>query len=137
LLSRRHHRICRRVSYALVAFELDTHPGLGQADGGQHAGTYLEIGAAPRWGGAPIDLSFPIKLGLSLRNYYELAGVDHTFGFLSFCAHAAVPLVRTGNYGAWNVHGGVDFLSLGDTPEAFNADEQTELVASVGVGFAY
>jgi hypothetical protein len=123
--------------YALVAFELDTHPGLGQADGGQHAGTYLEFGAAPRWAGAPVDVFFPIRVGLSLSNYYELAGVDHTFGFLSLGAHAELPLVRTSNYGAWNVHGGIDFFSLGDTPEAFNAGDQTKLVASVGIGFTY
>ena len=91
--------------YALVAFELDTHPGLGQADGGQDAGTYLEFGASPRWAGAPVDVFFPIRVGLSLSNYYELAGEDHTFGFLSLGAHAEVPLARTGNYGAWNVHG--------------------------------
>jgi hypothetical protein len=123
--------------YALIAFELDTHPGLGQADGGQDAGTYLEFGAAPRWAGAPVDVFFPIRVGLSLSNYYELAGVDHTFGFLSLGAHAEVPLVRTSNYGAWNVHGGIDFFSLGDTPEAFNAGDQTKVVASVGIGFTY
>jgi hypothetical protein len=123
--------------YALIAFELDTHPGLGQADGGQEAGTYLEFGATPRWAGAPVDVFFPVRVGLSLNNYYELAGADHTFGFLSHGAHAEVPLVRTSNYGAWNVHGGVDFFSLGDTPEAFNAGDQTKLVASVGIGFSY
>jgi len=123
--------------YALIAFELDTHPGLGQADGGLDAGTYLEFGAAPRWAGAPVNVWFPISVGLSLSNYYELAGEDHTFGFLSLGAHAEVPLVRTSNYGAWNVHGGLDFYSLGDTPEAFNAGDQTKLVASVGIGFTY
>lgn len=123
--------------YALIAFELDTHPGLGQADGGQDAGTYLELGAAPHWPGAPVDVFFPIRVGLSLSNYYELAGVDHTFGFLSLGAHAEVPLARTSNYGAWNVHGGIDFFSLGDTPEAFNAGDQTKVVASIGIGFSY
>jgi len=123
--------------YALIAFELDTHPGLGQADGGQNAGTYLEFGAAPRWAGAPVNVFFPVRVGLSLNNYYELAGVDHTFGFLSLGAHAEVPFVRSSNYGAWNVHGGVDFFSLGDTPEAFNAGDQTKVVASVGIGFTY
>jgi hypothetical protein len=123
--------------YALIAFELDTHPGLGQADGGQDGGTYLELGASPRWAGAPVDVFFPIRVGLSLSNYYELAGEDHTFGFLSLGAHAEVPFVRTSNYGAWNVHGGIDFYSLGDTPEAFNAGDQTKLVASVGIGFTY
>jgi hypothetical protein len=123
--------------YALIAFELDTRPGLGQADGGQRAGTYLEFGAAPKWPGVPIDVAFPIRVGLSLRDYYELAGIDHRFGFLSLGARASVPIVRTGNYGAWNVHGEVDFLSLGDTPEAFNAGEQNKIVASVGIGFSY
>ena len=123
--------------YALIAFELDTPPGLGQADGGQEAGTYLEFGASPRWAGAPVDVFFPIRVGLSLSNYYELAGEDHTFGFLSLGAHAEVPFVRTSKYGAWNVHGGIDFFSLGDTPEAFNAGDQTKLVASVGIGFTY
>lgn len=123
--------------YALIAFELDTEPGLGQADGGQQRGTYLEFGGAPRWTGAPVDVFFPIRVGLSLSNYYELAGEDHTFGFLSLGAHAEVPIVRTGRYGAWNVHGGIDFYSLGDTPEAFNAGDQTKVVASVGIGFTY
>jgi len=123
--------------YALIAFEFDTQPGLGQADGGREGSTYLEFGGAPRWTGAPVDVFFPIRVGLSLHNYYELAGEDHAFGFLSLGAHAQVPLARTSNYGAWNVHGGIDFYSLGDTPEAFNAGDQTKLVASIGIGFTY
>ena len=123
--------------YGLVAFELDTHPGLGQADGGLNAGTYLEIGAAPGWADAPVAITFPIKVGLSLRDYYELAGVDHRFGFLSLGAMASVPLARSNSYGNWNIHGGFEFLSLGDTPEAFNAGEQQKLVGSIGIGFSY
>ena len=123
--------------YGLVAFELDTHPGLGQADGGFNAGTYLEVGAAPGWTDTPIAVTFPIKVGLSLRNYYELAGVDHQFGFLSLGANASVPFGGMTRYGAWNVHGGVEFLSLGDTPEAFNAGDQSKLIGSVGIGLSY
>jgi len=123
--------------HALIAFELDTAPGLGQADGGQFAGTYLELGVAPGWSDDPIDISFPIKVGLSLNDYYELAGVDHKFGYLSLGALATVPLGRTTSYGSWNVHGGFEFLSLGDTPEAFNGGEQQKLVGSIGVGFSY
>jgi len=48
-----------------------------------------------------------------------------------------VPLGRTTSYGSWNVHGGFEFLSLGDTPEAFNGGEQQKLVGSIGVGFSY
>jgi hypothetical protein len=123
--------------HALIGFELDTAPGLGQADGGQFAGTYLELGVAPGWADAPFEVTFPIKVGLSLNDYYELAGVDHTFGFLSLGAVATVPLGRTTSYGQWNVHGGFEFLSLGDTPEAFNGGEQQKLVGSVGIGFSY
>jgi hypothetical protein len=123
--------------HALIAFELGTAPGLGQADGGQNAGTYLELGVAPGWSDVPFDITFPIKVGLSLNDYYELAGVDHRFGFLSLGALATVPLGRTTSYGSWNVHGGFEFLSLGDTPEAFNAGEQQKLVGSIGVGFSY
>jgi hypothetical protein len=123
--------------HALIAFEMDTEPGIGQADGGQEAGTYLEVGVAPAVGDLGFTLTLPIKLGMSLDDYYELAGVDHPFGFLSLGAIAAVPIGRTTSYGAWNVHGGVEFQSLGDTPEAFNGGDQSKLIGFVGVGFSY
>jgi hypothetical protein len=123
--------------HALVAFELTASPNLGQADGGLNGGTYLEIGATPGWNDAPVNLKFPIKLGFSLNDYYELAGVDHKFGYLSLAAVATVPFATRSSYGSWNVHGGVEFLSLGNTPEAFNRGDQTALVASVGVSFSY
>lgn len=123
--------------YALVAFELGTSPGLGQADQGVNAGTYLELGVSPGWADAPVNLRFPIKVGLSLDDYYELGGVDHKFGFLSIAAVATVPFANSRNYGAWNVHGGVEFLSLGNTPEAFHRGDQTKLVYSIGVSFSY
>lgn len=123
--------------YGLVAFELDTSPAFGQADGGLKGGTYLELGVAPGVADGRLSLAFPIKVGLSLANYYELAGVDHTFGYLSLGAIATIPLGGTSTFGAWNVHGGVEFQSLGDTPEAFNAGEQQKVIGSIGVGFSY
>ena len=123
--------------YALAAFELDTHPGLGQADGGLEPGTYLELGAVPTWTSDRVSVGLGVREGMSLHNYYELAGVDHTFGFLSVGPSAAVRMGRTSNYGSWNVHGGVEFFMLGDTPKAFNAGRATKMVANVGVGFSY
>lgn len=123
--------------HALVAFEMDTEPGIGQADGGEEAGTYLEVGIAPGINDPGFALSIPIKLGISLDDYYELGGVDRSFGFLSLGAVASVPIGRATSYGAWNVHGGLEFLSLGDTPEAFNAGDQSKLIGFVGVGFTY
>ena len=123
--------------YALVAFELGTSPGLGQADGGLNGGTYLEIGASPGWADAPVNLRFPVKLGLSLDDYYEVAGFDQTFGYLSLAAVATVPFANSRRFGSWNVHGGVEFQSLGNAPELFNRGEQTKIIASVGVSFSY
>jgi len=104
--------------YALVAFELNASPGVGQSDGGREGGIYLELGAAPGLSAddALVDVTFPVRVGLSLHDYYELAGVDHSFGYLSIGAAASVPFGRT-RYGTWNVHGTVDFYALGDTPE--------------------
>lgn len=123
--------------HALVAFEMDTEPGIGQADSGASGGTYFEAGVAPGITDPAFTVTFPIKLGLSLDDYYELGGVDHPFGFLSLGAVASVPIGRTTSYGAWDVHGGLEFQSLGDTPEAFNGGDQSKLIGFVGVGFAY
>jgi hypothetical protein len=123
--------------YALLAFEFDTFPGLAQADLGLNAGTYLEIGVEPGWSDPAFGISFPVKVGLSLDDYYELAGVDHTFGYLSLAAIATVPLGGRTGYGSWNVHGGFEFQSLGDTPEAFNRGDQTKIIGKIGIGFSY
>ena len=76
-------------------------------------------------------------MGLSLKDYYELAGVDHKFGFLSLAAIARVPLVRSATYGAWYLRGGVEFQSLGDTPEAFNRGDQSKIIGTIGIAFSY
>jgi hypothetical protein len=123
--------------YALVAFELDTLPGFGQADRGTRAGTYLELGVAPGYTDPAFRIEVPIKVGLSLRDYYELVGVDQKFGYLSLAAVATVPLSGSTDYGTWNLHGGFEFLSLGNTPEAFNGGDQSHIVLSVGLGFVY
>ena len=123
--------------HALVALEFDTSPGLGQADGGVGAGTYLELGIAPGINESGFAIAIPVRVGLSLNDYYELAGIDHTFGYLSLGAIASAPLGRSTTYGAWDVHGGFEFQSLGDTPEAFNAGDQSKLIGTIGIGFSY
>jgi hypothetical protein len=123
--------------HALLAFEFDTGPLLGQADGGLNAGTYLELGVAPGINASNFSVSFPLTVGLSLKDYYELAGVDHTFGFLSLAAIAKVPLFRSATYGAWYLRGGVEFQSLGDTPMAFNRGDQSKVIGIIGIGFSY
>jgi hypothetical protein len=117
--------------YALVAFELDTTPGIGQLDGGFKAGRYLELGAAPALSVRRIGVGVPVKVGLSVGNYYELAGIDHRFGFFSVAGIATLPLTR------WaNVHGGVEYQHLGTTTKTFNGGDASKTIASVGIGFS-
>lgn len=120
--------------YALVALELNTAPGLGQVDAGAKAGRYLELGVAPGWTAEAVSIAFPAKVGLSLSNYYELAGVDHKFGYASVSGVVTVPLGGTSNVGRWNVHGGVEFQSLGDTTKALNGGDGSKAIGSFGFG---
>ncbi len=123
--------------YALVAFELDTAPGLGQVDAGAKAGRYLELGVAPGWTADAVSIALPAKVGLSLSHYYELAGIDHKFGYVSVGGIVTVPLGRTSSFGRWNVHGGVEFQSLGDTTKALNGGDGSKVIGSFGVGLSY
>jgi hypothetical protein len=78
-----------------------------------------------------------VKVGLSLGDYYELAGVDHGFGFFSVAGIVTVPLGPTTKFGAWNVHGGAEFQKLGDTTAFFNGDDDSQVIGSIGIGFSY
>jgi hypothetical protein len=117
--------------YALAAFELDTKPGIGQLDGGFKAGRYLELGATPARSMRRIGIAVPVRVGLSIGNYYELAGQDHAFGFVSAGGIATLLITQ------WlNLHGGVEVDRLGETTKAFNAGNASKTIASIGVGFS-
>lgn len=123
--------------YFIVAQEFDTAAGLGQADGGDNAGTYVELGVAPGWASEAVTLAFPVKFGLSAGDYYELRGVDNKFGYASVAALVTVPLGGTTMFGAWNVHGGVEFQTLGDTTKAINNGDSSKVIGSFGFGLSY
>jgi hypothetical protein len=131
--------------YGLVGFELDTAPAVGQADGGDKAGTYAELGIGPSWplGGKGVTVAVPVKLGFSLKDYYELAGVDHKFGYLDVGALFTFPFTSVpSKFGTWNFHAGADAFAFGDTTEAFNADKDGKthagaFTAVFGIGVSY
>jgi len=123
--------------YVILAQEFGTEVGTGQADGGLSAGTYLELGVAPGYAASNASLAFPVKLGFSLSDYYELAGEDNKFGFFSVAAIATIPLGATTSFGAWNLHGGVEYQALGTTTEFFNGGESSQVIGSIGIGFSY
>jgi hypothetical protein len=123
--------------YGIVGFELGGDEG-GQADGGDKAGTYLELGMGPHWPLGGFTLTVPVKLGLSLKNYYQLSGEDHPFGYLDVGAQLAWPLNKVpGRFGAWNIHGGLDVYTFGDATKEFNDGDAAKLVGVVGFGVSY
>jgi len=118
--------------YALVAFELE-----GQADGGAVEGRYLELGAAPSLGFHGAAVAVPVKVGLSLDGYYEGLRGDERFGFFSVGASLTVPLSgERSRFGRWNVHGGADYVRLGDS-NALRLGDNTKVIISAGIGLSY
>lgn len=113
--------------------------GGGNADGGLNRGTYLQPGIAPGFTAdlgplGDVGFSFPILVGLSLSDYYENAGGgDETFGYLSVGAKATFTLPIPQDFGAWSLTGGVNVLFLGDSTEAINGGDDSEVIGSVGL----
>jgi len=114
--------------YALVAFELSDD---AQADGGAAKGTYLELGVAPGYAGAKASLAVPVKVGLSVSDYYEFGGPDEKFGYFSIAGIVTVPLGAHAN-----IHGGAELQAFGDSVKAIN-DQDTAGIVSIGLGFAF
>ena len=121
--------------YGLLAFELD-----GQADANLNEGTYLELGVGPSWPLAEgkATVSVPVKVGLSLNDYYEGPDGDEKFGFLNVGGLITVPLSSaTNKFGAWSLKGGVEFYRLGDTTSLFNNGDKGKVVGTFGVAVVY
>jgi hypothetical protein len=63
--------------------------------------------------------------------------VDHKFGYFSIAGLVTVPVGGTTNFGAWNLHGGVELQALGHTTKAFNGGKGHRFIVSSGLGFSY
>jgi hypothetical protein len=117
----------------VLAFEL----GSGSADGGADKGTYLELGVRPAVKLAPkLTLAIPVKTGLSVNKYYEGPTGDNHFGYFDTGLQLSVPVV-SGKGGSLEVHGGVDFMWLGDNLKLLNGDDGFKPVSLVGFTFTY
>lgn len=117
----------------VLAFEL----GDGEADGGQNKGTYLELGVKPGIKLAPkATLYIPVKTGLSVNHYYEGPTGDNTFGYFDLGAQLSLPVI-SGKGGALEIHGGIDFLWLGDNMKALNNGDTLKPVSLIGMTFTY
>jgi hypothetical protein len=129
--------------YATFAFET-----AGGADG-YDKGSYLELGIEPAapLDDAPVGLSFPVTLGLSLNNYYQY-GVEvddvvevmpgGSFGFFSVGASLGIPLNVAEEFGAWELALGVNALMLGEGAKAIDGgDSSTKIIATFGLSVGY
>ena len=95
---------------------------------------------APSWplAGGPVTLAIPVKIGLSLKDYYETSGVDNKFGYVDAGVLLTVPFTSIpSQFGTWNVHGGVNVLGFGDTTKSFNNGDAGQVVVSGGIGLSY
>ncbi|CAG0953658.1 hypothetical protein PHYC_00339 [Phycisphaerales bacterium] len=121
--------------YATVGVEC----GADASDGANSdAGVYLELGVAPGFSfdvsETPVAISFPVSVGLSLKDYYQdAAGDDDTFGFAQVGAKASIPLPFGGRYGAWTLNAGVHGLFLGDHTSDYNSGDGFEVIGTVGL----
>jgi hypothetical protein len=119
---------------ATVAFELD-----GQADGGSSQGTYLELAIKPAMkvidAARPLMLAVPVRVGISLKDYYEGVNGSDTFGFFSTGLIASVP-ITTGKV-VWDVHGGVDMSWLGTNMKALNGNDAVKPIGIFGITITY
>ena len=134
--------------YGVLAFEMGGDES-GQADGGHFIGgskgTYLELGVGPSWalGDGVATLAVPVKLGMSLGDYYERIDdngtlTDSGFGFFDIGGLLTFPLTKvSSSYGSWNFHAGIDFLMFGDTTKAANLGDGSAVVGLFGIGLTY
>jgi len=117
----------------VLAFEL----GDGQADGGAKKGTYLELGVRPTVKLAPkVTLAIPVKTGLSAHNYYEGPTGSNRFGYFDTGLSLSVPVI-SGKSGTLEVHGGIDFVWLGDNLKLLNDNDRFKPISLVGFTYSY
>ena len=79
-----------------------------------------------------------MKLGLSLKDYYEgaVVGQRHLRLLRSSGLQLSVPAV-SGKSGALEIHGGIDFLWLGDNLKFLNESDGVKPIGLIGFTYTY
>jgi hypothetical protein len=126
--------------YGVLAVELSDD---GQRDNGLRKGTYLELGVGPSLalGGGIATVAVPVKVGLSLKDYYEGPGGDQKFGFFDIGGLLTVPLKGVpSKFGSWNFHAGADVLFFPGEDSLLrllNDGDSAKAVGLFGIGVTY
>lgn len=99
--------------------------------------TYFQLDFGPSFdvfdGNA--TMSIPMSLGLSIDDFY-VGTDDETFGYFSVGAAIEYPL-GSSDFGDATLTGGVNYLVLGDTTEAANEGDSSEVYAFAGVSISF
>ncbi len=105
---------------------------------GDRKGVGVQMGIAPTLYAHdderfPIEVTFPIELGLSIDDYYEETGVSNdTFGYLSWGLSVRIPLgFLDPSWGAWAVTAVGKGYTFGDSLEEANGGDELQ---AQGVG---
>jgi hypothetical protein len=111
---------------------------------GPERGQYMELGVNPGFPivdseTLPVTLNFPIKLGLSLDDYYEISeSNEDTFGYASTGAKVSFPLTFIPeDYGAWSASGGINVYFFGNNTRTLNHEDEVWAVGTWGISMAY
>jgi len=108
---------------AAVAFEFAKSSGADK-------GIYLELGvtpAIPMADDAPVSISIPVRIGLSLKDYYG----EDAFGYFSGGVAVSAPVNDV-----FEVHGSVIGYGFGDFLKAYNG-KSGDVVGSIGFGIKF
>lgn len=130
-----------------LAFALNPQVSLAvetrNAASGPDSGVWLGLGMEPTidLGGTslgPTTLSFPIGVGLSLHDYYQLAdGSSSTFGYVEVGAKLSFDLAEALGAAAPTLELGASYLFLHGVLDDLNGRDSGEPVFYAGVGWSY
>lgn len=105
-----------------ATFAFETHRS---SFGGIGKGASLELGIEPGYEFKlpcddaekyPIGVTLPVKLGLSLDDYYKDGPANNAFGYALIGLHAGIPIgCIPPRFGTWTVTNGFDVYFLSDT----------------------
>jgi len=119
------------------------------SDGNGEQDTYGEVGIAPTWSlpikdkgwtAGDLSISLPVKLGVSVDDYYtDSDGDNEFFGYVSGGITATLPLPIPAKYGSWSLVGSVEYIQmLADSVEAANdGGTEYELTGRIGITMTY
>jgi hypothetical protein len=132
-----------------ILFAVETAGGADLKSG--ELGSYFQVSIEPGFRlvdsrDYPIDVHFPMSLGLSINDYYEDAsGHDDTFGFFDVGVVFTMPLAfMPKGMGSWELKAGVHLVTVGSNAAELvgpavtkGRGDRTDVVGVIGISMSY